>query len=876
MTGWIERVLLRLLPSAFRDRFGNDLRDEWQRLRQQARIRRGRPAEWAYVIREYGSFVRLVCDLRAREVGHAPDTSILSHVWPDVRGAWRQTIRRPAVTMAMTMTLTLSLAAAAVAFGVARDVLWRKLPFSDESRLVLIWEHASGPMRVTGSRFINWRARSSSFTSMSAFGAAMFHVESPDGINNVGGVRASWNFLDTLGVVPMLGRGFNAGDQVDGAPRVVLLSHAYWRQRMGAREDVIGQSLRMGGNPYTIIGVLPDIWMPAWPVNPATVTLDPESRQLWIPMAPESALAQNSGAHVMGVVARLREGRTIVQAEQELQSPAANDLDRHGAVVRPLRAQVTSLARGPLVTLLGAALCVWLVACLNLASLQLAAFESRRAEFTTRVALGAVPGRLVRQLWIESAWLVGMASAATLAVTHGAFVLLPTRLAAHVPFVTLPKVDANIVLFVAGLATVTVAAFTLWPMRRLRHMKGLAQPRTVVGSPRVFRTLVVAQLAGTVALVAVSALLLRSFWSLERRDAGFDASNVLALDMAVPTARSSQPESALAYETALRSELASTPWTVGAALAYDRPLEANWLENVTIVGAPQSRDQAEAAQSQLRIVSPTYFRTLGVEVVKGRAFEDHEGLGADGVVLVNEAFMRRTPLSLGRRLRVSAPRANWGDSAPEEFAIVGVVEDERFRGLEADVEPAVYISSRQFPLSHFVLLVRTPAGGRDFSSDLPAIVRRIDSAASLSAVTTLTRELADQQLTRTLTTNLVGGFAALSLLLASVGLHGLLTLIVTGRRREIGVRLALGATRQSVAGMVIRESVRPIVIGLGTGLLLAQLASDSVRALLVDVTATDPWSLIGVTAFMLTVGFAAAAIPARQATRVDPAHTLRG
>jgi predicted permease len=872
MNAWMERALLRLLPEAFRERFGGELRDEWRRLRQRARARRGRVAEWAYVIRESGAFIMLVRELRDRE---APRASAVGHLWPDVRGAWRQTTRRPTLTLAMMITLTLSLAAAAVTFGVARDVLWRALPFPDESELVLVWERAPEPARVTGSRFIDWRARSSSFTSMSAFGAALFHVEGPDGVSNVGGVRASWSFLDTLGVVPALGRGFNAGDQAKGAPRVVILSHAYWRQRMGARADVIGQSLRMGGNPYTIVGVLPDIWMPAWPVNPASVTLDPDSRQLWVPMAPEPVMAQNTGAHVMGVVARLREGRTRTQAEQELQSPSATDLDRHGAVVRPLRAQVTGLARGPLVTLLGAALCVWLVACLNLASLQLAAFESRRAEFTTRVALGAVPGRLVRQLWIESAWLVGIAFAAALAVTHGSFLLIPARLSAHVPFVALPKVDANIVVFVMALASVTVAAFTLWPMRRLRGLKGLAQPRTVVASPRVFRTLVVAQLAGTVALVAVSALLLRSFWSLQRRDAGFDVANVLAMDAALPPGRFSQPQSASAYETALRLQLSSTPWAAGAALAYDHPLEANWLEGVTIVGDPQSRNQGAAAQSQLRIVSPSYFRTLGVQVINGRAFEDHEGLGADGVVLVNEAFMRRTPLTLGRRLRVSAPRANWGDAAPEEFTIVGVVEDERFRGLEADVEPAVYISSRQFPLAHFVLLVRTPAGGRDFSSELPAVVRQLDAGASLSAVTTLKRELADQQLTRTLTTNLVGGFAGLSLLLASVGLHGLLTLIVTGRRREIGVRLALGASRHSVARMIIREGVRPTVMGLLAGLVLAQLASSSVRALLVDVTASDPWSLAGVTIFMLIVGVAAAAIPARQATRVDPARTLR-
>jgi putative ABC transport system permease protein len=428
---------------------------------------------------------------------------------------------------------------------------------------------------------------------------------------------------------------------------------------------------------------------------------------------------------------------------------------------------------------------------------------------------------------------------------------------------------------VLGLACITAAVLTLWPMRRVQRLNGLEQRRGVTASPRAFRTLVVAQLAGTVALVVVSALLLRSFWALQARDPGFDVKNVLAMDLGLPAARFARPEAVTVFETALRDRLSAAPWADGAALAYDHPLEANWLDNVTIIGGPQTSDADAAAQSQLRIVSPTYFRTLGVRVVEGRAFEEHEGLSSAGVVMVNEAFMRRTPLTLGRRLRVSAPRFNWGDAAPEEFAIVGVVEDERFRGLEADVEPAVYVSTRQFPLSDFALLVRASGPRSDFGDALRALVRQVEPSVSLTAATTLQGVQADQQLTRTLTTDLVGGFAALSLFLASVGLYGLLTLIVTGRRREIGIRLALGASRGTVAGLVIRESLRPMLIGVLTGLLLAQLASASVRALLVDISASDPWSLVGVTVFMLIVGLAAAALPARQATRVDPARTLR-
>ena len=878
MSRWIERQLLRLLPAAFRDRYGDDLRAEWGRLRWQARTRRGRVAEWAYLLRESGAFVRLVRDLRAHEEPAAP---FVAYVRQDLLGAWRQMTRRPAVTLAMLAILTLALTASAVALGVSRGVLWRPLPFADASRLVFIWERVSNdgapePARVTGSRFINWRTRSSSFTSLSAFGAASLQVESPEGIDNVRGVRVSPGFLDTLGVSPAFGRAFTLADHAPGAPRVVILSHAYWRQRMGGRPDVIGHTVRMSGVPFVIVGVMPDIWMPAWPVNPAAVTLDPESRQLWVPMAPDSALAQNGRSHVMGVVARLKEGRTLAMAEQELeQLSKPDDLDRHGAIVRPFREQLTGTARGPLVTLIGAALCVWLVACLNLAALQLATFERRRDEFATRSALGAAPRRLAVQLWIESACLVTVAAVTALAGTAAVFTALPARLSAHVPFVALPTVDVYVVVMTLGLAGMTIAALTLLPMKRVRGLKALEHQRAVTANPRAFRTLVMAQLAGTVALVAVSALLVRSFWALQSRDLGFDVTNVLAVDVGLPAARFNTPEPVSLFETSLRDRVSAAPWAQAAALAYDHPLEANWLDNVTIIGGSRGNENDVPTQSQLRIVSPSYFRALGVRVVEGRAFEDREDLSTAGVVMVNEAFMRRTPLALGRKIGVSAPRFNWGPKAPGEFAIVGIVEDERFRGLEADVEPAVYVSTRQFPLNDFVLLVRSSNARFDLGDALRALIREVEPSVSLTAATTMRAVQEEQQLTRTLTTNLVGGFGVLSLILASVGLHGLLTLIVTGRRREIGIRLALGASRGAVAGLVIRESVRPIVIGVFAGLLLAQLAGGSVRALLVDVTASDPWTLAGVTAFMLFIGLVAAAVPARQATRVDPARTLR-
>jgi predicted permease len=868
----ISRALVRLLPREFSRQFGDDLLREWRGLRRDARIRGGRLAEWRYLARESGAFLRLMRELRAAgSAGVRP----AHFTGVDFRDAARRFRTRPALALGSIVMLTAAVAASAVAFGVGRAVLWRPLPFPGEARLVFVWERGGAPatpMRVTAARFADWTERTTAFDSLAAFGAGAFQVEHADGIATIRGVRVTAGFFDTLGITPAIGRGFTPSDHAPGAARVVLLSREYWRRYRGADIKVVGQTMRIGGELFTIVGVLPEVWLPAWPVNPATVTLDADARQLWLPIPLPDPTRR---AHVLGVIGRLADGRTPQSAEEDLQALAdPAHPDPHGAAVRPLRDQVAGGSRQSLLVLLTAALSVWLVSCLNLAALRLADFEQRRADFATRLALGATVSRVSIAVCVEAAILTGVAATGAVAVTHAVLQALPARLSAQVPFVTAPRVDTTVLVFVSVLAAVAVVLMSAWPLARLRGIRGLAAPRRVTASSAAFRGLVVAQLAGTVVLVATSAVLVRSSWAVQDRETGFDMRDVWIANVSLPPARYATPASLVAFEDLLLSRTDASAWSGGLALAYDHPLEANWIDAVTLVGDAQQSGGDGQLAAQLRIVSPSYFEVMRVETVEGRTFGVESGSGEAGVVVVNEAFFRQWQAGVGRHVRLSSPRATWGTAAPATFAVVGVVEDERTTGREGAPEPAVYVSTRQFPQSELSVIGRRAPGRPDAPAALRAAVREAEPQASLGSVEALERIDADQRLPRTVTTDLVTAFAGVALVLAALGLHSLLSLVVASRRREIGIRLALGATRGGVASLVVRDSLRAVGLGLVAGLVLAQLADEGTRALLVDGGGTDVILLVGIVVLMLGLAAVTAALPARRASRVDPAETL--
>jgi predicted permease len=798
----------------------------------------------------------------------------------DLRWALRYARRHPVFALTVTSTLAISIAAATTAFGLASAVLWRPLPFHDASKLVFVWEETERdkqryPTRVTGARHAAWRHASNGLASISLFGAAGFTVESQGGAVSIRGVRVSANYFDTLGIRPMLGRTFAREDEEPGNHRVVILSHSLWQERFGGRRDVLGDTLHLTGQPYTIVGVMPSEMFPSWPVNPAIVTLDPESRQVWVPIPHTADLDQSARSHVFGVVARLAPGISEREATERLNrtsDPAAPD--PHRARLEPLREQFVAGARAPLLALAGAALAVLLIACTNLAALYVSAFESRRGELAVRAAIGAGVARLVRQLTLEVLLFASAGAMGGILIARIALTAVPRLLPPSIPFLTLPAVDIPVAAFAVVIALVASAILAGWPLMRL--ITAAPSPRGAVAPPRslVYRALVVSQVAITVALVAAAGLLAKSLQNVQHQDAGFAIDHVFVADIGLPASPSPNPKSIALAERNLLESVATRRHVRAVAVAYDHPLEANWSESLTILGDQTAEEQRR--QVELRIVSPGYFEALDVESLDGRTLTERDTLDAPGVAVVNEAFASATGgRLLGRRLRSSPPRLVYGNAAAAEFEIVGVVRNERFRGLEQPEQPAYYLSTRQFPQTSFSLLVRTQGDPLDVAADVRTAVRAADAATTFNRATSLERILADQLVQRRVTTEVIGGFATAALALAALGMYGLLAVLVGSRTREIGVRLAVGASPASVARQIVGESLRNAVGGIAIGCVLALVAGSLIQSLLVGTSASDPMTLGTVCAVLLVVAVVAAVVPAWRAARTDPVEVLR-
>jgi predicted permease len=768
---------------------------------------------------------------------------------------------------------------AITAYGIATSVLWRSLPFEDSSQLVFVWEEVERdgqryPSRVTGRRFATWQETPGIFASVSLFASVAFTVNETAQTESIRGVRVSTNYFKTLGIRPLIGRTFLPTDEA-GEERVVILSHALWTERFGGRRDVLGQTWRLGGLPYRIIGVMPRGAYPGWPTNPASVTLNEESRQLWVPVTPTAQVTSNDRSHVFGVLARLAPHVDRVGAQDALNRWSTDaSTEPHQAWMTPFREQFVRDVRTPLLVLLVAALTVMTVAIGNVAALHLASFEARRGEFAARTALGAGAARLVRQLIVETTLVVIAGACVGTLAAHVILVRVPSFLPASVPLLTPMAVDSLLVIYVALFSMVTVTALTIGPIRRLIRIAPAA--RGVLARPRTsaFRLLVISQVALTMVLVVVAALLRQTLEWISRRDPGFITDNVLVADIGWPRAHTDAALRVATAESDLTRSLAALPSVVAGAVAYDHPLEANWSEMYVVAGDGAS--QHTAREAELRIVSPEYFRALGVAVLEGTTFDDRYRLGTPGGVVVNDALAQQIERPVvGRQLRIDAARRAWGVEAPQDFEILGIVEDERFKGLDRSTEPAIYVSTRQFPQQAASLLVRTAGDPLLAAPAVRAAALSGNPGMTISRVTSLRAILEEQLVERRVTSQVIGGFAIAALVLATIGLGGLLALHVASRSSEIGVRLALGATRRRVACQIVGESVRNVGIGVALGSIISILSARISSTLLVGVSPVDPMTLLAVASLLFVVAVGAALVPAVRAAKIDPVQALR-
>jgi len=792
----------------------------------------------------------------------------------DIRFAVRALGRSRTFTVTAVLTLALGISVNTAIFSVIDSVLLRQPPFDAPERIVAVngqnLEKGLMASSVAYPDVVDWRAGARGFEEIAVFRGATFNLVGGDRAERVSGARVSANFFRAFGARPQLGRGFVAAEETSGRERVVVLSDAYWRRRFAGDRSIVGKQLSLSGWQYTVVGVMPKGF--AYP---------PEA-DLWSPFAPDSE-ALHRGNRFIRAVGRLAPGAAPDRAAAELDA-IAKRLEREypgsntgwRATVRPIQEAMVGRAPVILYTFLGAVAFVLLIACANVANLLLARASGRAREVAVRKALGASSWRLTRQLLTES---VVLALAG--AVCAGLLSLWEVRLLRSVVPVPLPpwlsiEVSGRALLFTVALAVATGVVAGIVPALRLARggvRESLATGGRGAGSPRRSRTqrgLVVAEVALAVVLLAGAGLLLASLARLRSVPPGFSADGVLVARLTLAGPRYESGGAEVRFYDDLLGRLRETPGVDAAAAAGALPLSGSTnTSNFLIVGRPAPAEGQDPT-SRWERVTPDYFRVLGIPLRTGRSFDARDGDGAPRVVVVSESWARTFfpgDAVVGRHIRPGG--------GEEQATIVGVVGDVRHDGLDEPVQPTMYLPFAQNPDGGMTVVIRTSRDPGALASALRDAARGVDATIPLYNVATMQDQVAKSILAQRLSSSMIAVFALMALVLATVGVYGLIAYTVAERRHEIGIRLALGAQGRDVRRLVVGQGIRLTLAGVVMGLLGAVAVGRGLRGMLFGVRALHLPTLAGVSAILLVVAALASWIPARRAARTDLLRALR-
>jgi putative ABC transport system permease protein len=799
----------------------------------------------------------------------------------DLRYGLRTLRKSPGFAAAGIVILGLGIGVNSAIFTVVNAVVLRPLPFADADRIVRLWHtppQATFPgMRtftLSPANFLDWEAQSTSFAAMAIYRGGQPTLIGQGEPTAVQSLRASASFLPIFGLQPIIGRGFSAADDRQGAPPTVLLSEAFWRTRFGADPSILGRPILLNLTPYTVIGVVP-----------APSFLD--QVQVWMPLAWGPTELTERANHNYRAVAKLKPGVPIATAQADLdtisvrlarQYPAENK--DWGALVLPLHEDLVGDARLSLLVLLGAVALVLLIACANLANLLLVRTHGRAKEIALRGALGASRRRVVQQLLAEGVILgIGGGIAGFVAASYGVNALV------RVFGSTLPRaqdvvVDGPVLAFTAGLSIVTGLLAAFFPAWRLSGRdanavlkEGTSRGSSGAGDGRMRQLLVVSEVALALMLLIGAGLLIRSLATLRAVDPGFDARNVLTAEIGLPTAKYSTETLRNQFFDRVRQDVGALPGVESVAWIDSLPLQGGSTQYVVVEGQPPMQD-SELPTVAVRTPSPGYFRTARIPLLAGRDFTDADGFGAPGVLIVSERTAKRywpdeNPLGQHITLKMMSP---------EPRQVVGIVGEVKIGSLDAgasDSETAVYAPAAQFAFNGAVLAIRTSVAPETLAQPMVAAVHRIDPQLPVLAIQPFERIVDESLGQRPTAMWLLVGFAALALALASVGVYSVLAYTVRQRVREIGIRMALGAPAAGVLRLIVIDGLKPTIAGVILGLTLAAALVRLMDALLFGVSPYDPGTFSLVAALVVAVGLVATLLPAWRATRVDPITTLR-
>ncbi len=805
----------------------------------------------------------------------------LESVVQDLRFTFRQLRKNPAFTVTATAMVALGIGASAAIFAFVDAALIKPLPYQNPSRLLFVTETTPDIPRAYLSYpdYLDWKKLNRVFDSIDVYSQRGYVVSTSAGVEMGDGARVSDGFFRTLGVAPLLGRDFYPGEDLPEAPRTVILSYASWQKRFGGKQELTGQPITLDETPFTIIGVLPQNFHFA-PV---------ENAEFWTTLNHRAGCFTRRICHSLQGIARLKEGISTEAAVADV-SRIAKDLEsqypdsnrNQGATVAPLSEVIVGDVKPILLLLLGGAGLLLLIACINVASLLLVRSETRRRELAVRRALGATRARLIRQFVIEGLVIVVAGSIAGLVSSHWAMQILkgliPTDMMAGMPYLDDLGLNSRVLTFALTVAGFAAALFSLTPAFRLSSLdvrQGMAEgSRGSAGKvwTRIGSKLVILELTTAMVLLVGAGLLGKSFYRLLQVGAGFETKHLITIRVRAPVSAYGEDEQAVALGRKLVNEIKSLPGVISVALADTLPLTLNGNSDwIRVVGRVYNGEHSEVNQ---RAVSSEYFATLQAKFLRGRSFADADDSTKPKVVIINQTLARKYfpgEDPIGQRLGDT-------DLNPKSIKeIIGVVDDIREGTLDTDIWPAYYYPFNQNPYINYSVVVRTAQDEESLIATVADTIRRIDSRITISNQTTMTARAnnAPSVYLRRSSTWLVGGFAAVALLLGVVGLYGVIAYSVSQRTREIGVRIALGAQRGTVYRLVLKEAgtlaLLGIVIGTGCAILVASL----MRKLLFGTPPWDITTLVCVAAVLGASALLASFLPARRAASVDPISALR-
>jgi len=812
----------------------------------------------------------------------------------DLRYAGRTLRKSPGFAAAGILTLALAIGSNTAVFSVVNGVLLRPLPFAEQDRLFMLAEQSrQGAFRPPSyPTFLDWRAQSSAFADLAYVRGGGQRLAGPEGIQSIVASAVSTGFFATLGEGSLLGRLFTQDEERAGT-HVAVLSYALWQSRFGGEPHILGKTLSLTAGVFTVVGVLPyDVAYPPW-----------ASEQLYMPIAAvaatDRALTQRGFHADCRIIGRLKPGITRDQATTALDGVARREAaaypefnaDWTSVALFPLRDEILFGTTQQLLVLVVAVGLVLMIGCVNVANLTLARAGARGRELAIRSALGAGRGRVVRQLFTESLVLAAVGGALGVVTAYGAVALLRRAAPAVLPRLETVAVDGWVLVFALGVTIITAVATGLLPAVRAARpdltdslKEGTAGAGTGHRRQRLRAALVISEIALAVVLVVGAGLLIRSLWRLRAVNPGFDPQGLVTFFISPPPLRAQDPVRLAALYTQVEEAARALPGVTSVALTNFTPLAGGGLPSpVEIPG--RAPDPLRDPRVWFMTVSPGYFRTMRIPVRAGREFTEAD-LAPAAAVIVNEAFARAFWPGLdaiGRQVTLHKAvqgRPDFGEPLPG--TVVGVVGDVHHFGLDTPAEAQVYVPFTRNVWGHMSLVVRTavPPGG--FLQTLSRAVRQVDadipmtltgSTGSMSAVGTV--DIAGGLASRRFDVWLLGSFAAAALLLAAIGIYGLLAYAVGQRRRELGIRLALGASRGDVMSQVVGDGIRLAAAGIGVGVLVALAVTRLLTALLYGVGATDPATFVGVVALLAVVSLVASYLPARRAAKLDPLVALR-